>query len=168
MAAIYADPDIPVSGPLANKQRLEECVHALEVCGRERLAPLARHMAVRCLVRARGDVGVPLRHLDVHTLREALSRLLSQDDDDGYLIVRLVVEGAEPAQVAAERGVSRAVLVERLRDAVDDLAIEYEDVAYASVGESKQEWVLATPATGTRSGRQQPKRRRAPLPAVAR
>src|SRR5437763_4989950 len=165
MATIYADPDIPASGPLANRQRPEESLSALEACGRERLAPLAHHMAMKRLVRARGDIGAPLRHLDVHTLREALSRMLCHEGEDGYLIGRLVVEGAEPAQVAAERGVSRAVLVERLRDAVDDLAIEYEDVAYASVGESKQEWVLATPATGTRSGRRQPKRRRAPLPA---
>jgi hypothetical protein len=36
------------------------------------------------------------------------------------------------------------VLVEMLRDAVDELAIVYEDVAYASVGESKQEQVRAT------------------------
>jgi hypothetical protein len=31
-------------------------------------------------------------------LREALSRLLSEDDDDGYLIHQLVVEDMEPAQ----------------------------------------------------------------------
>jgi hypothetical protein len=167
MATIYADPDIPASGPLGDGRRLDECLRALEACGRERLAPLAQHMAQKRLVRARGDVGAPLRHLDIHTLREALRRMLRQDDDAGYLIVRLVVEGAEPDQVAAEQGVSRAVLVERLRHAVDELAIEYEDVAYASVGECKQEWVLATPATGTRSGGQQPNRRRAPLPPVA-
>ncbi|HKC72938.1 MAG TPA: hypothetical protein VKF37_01895 [Chloroflexota bacterium] len=143
MAAIYADPDIPASGPFANRQRLKECLGALEACGRERLAPLARHMADRCLVRARGDVGVPLRHLDVHTLREALSRLLSQNDDDGYLIFRLVLEGAEPALVAAERGVSRPVLVEQLRDAVDELAVAYEDVANESLGESTWELALA-------------------------
>jgi hypothetical protein len=40
--------------------------------------------------------------------------------DDASLIVDLVVDGAEPAQVAAERGVSRPVLVEMLRDAVDE------------------------------------------------
>jgi hypothetical protein len=104
----------------------------------------------------------------VGVLREALSRMLCYEWDDGYLIYQLVVEGAVPAQVAAEQGVSRAVLVERFRHAVDELAIEYEDVAYASVGECKQEWVLATPATKARSGGQQPNRRRAPLPPVAR
>ena len=30
---------------------------------------------------------------------------------------------------------------EQFRDAIDQLAMEYEDVAYASVGESKQERV---------------------------
>jgi len=54
-----------------------------------------------------------------------------------------VVEGMEPAQVARERDVSQAVLLEQLRDAIDQLAMEYEDVAYASVGESKQERVRA-------------------------
>jgi hypothetical protein len=41
--------------------------------------------------------------------------------------------------VATERRVSRAVLVEQLRHAIDQLAMEYEVVAYASVGESEQE-----------------------------
>jgi hypothetical protein len=59
----------------------------------------------------------------------------------GYLIYQLVVEGVEPALVAAERGVSRLMLTELLRNAVDALAVEYEDTAYASVGESKQEQV---------------------------
>jgi hypothetical protein len=167
MAAIDADPDIPASRSLAPRG-LEECLRTLEECGRARLAPLAQHMAAKRLVRARGDAGAPLRHLDVGVLREALSRMLCYEWDDGYLIYQLVVEGAVPAQVAAEQGVSRAVLVERFRHAVDELAIEYEDVAYASVGECKQEWVLATPATKARSGGQQPNRRRAPLPPVAR
>jgi hypothetical protein len=83
MATIYADPDILTSGPLADSRRLEACLRALEACGWERLAPLAQHMAEKRLVRARGDVGAPLRHLDVYTLREALLRMLSQDDDDG-------------------------------------------------------------------------------------
>jgi hypothetical protein len=63
--------------------------------------------------------------LDLEVLRTALSRLLSLDDD-GYLIYQLVVEGMEPAQVAAERGISRPVLVEQLRDAVGALATRYE------------------------------------------
>ena len=45
MAAIYADPDIPASGPLADGRSLDECLRALEDCGRKRLAPLAQHMA---------------------------------------------------------------------------------------------------------------------------
>jgi hypothetical protein len=126
MAAIYADPDIPASGPLAHSRNLHDCLRALETCGRERLAPLAQHMSNKRLVRARGDVGASLRRLDVHTLREALSRMLCHEWEDGYLIYQLVVEGAEPAQIAAERGVSRATLVEQLRDAVRALAIRYE------------------------------------------
>jgi hypothetical protein len=69
MDAIYADPDIPASGPLAHSRSLDNCLRALERCGRERLAPLAQHMANKRLVRARGDVGASLRRLDVHTLR---------------------------------------------------------------------------------------------------
>jgi|SRR2546421_12775784 len=136
MATIYADPDIPASGPLANRQRPEESLSALEACGRERLAPLAHHMAMKRLVRARGDIGAPLRHLDVHTLREALSRMLCHEGEDGYLIYQLVVEGAEPAQVAAERGVSRAVLVEDLRRAVGALACRYELLANGHMNET--------------------------------
>jgi hypothetical protein len=86
-------------------------------------------MAAKCLVRARGHAGAPLRHLDPDVLRTALSGLLRDEWDDGYLIYQLVVEGAEPALVARERGVSRPALVELLRDAVDALAIQYEDVA---------------------------------------
>jgi hypothetical protein len=41
------------------------------------------------------------------------------------LSVALVVEGSDPAMVAAERGVSRPALVEQLRAAVG-LAIRYE------------------------------------------
>jgi hypothetical protein len=92
-------------------------------------------------------VGVSGRAEGAHApdvLRTALSRLLSQDDDNGYLIYQLVVEGAEPAQVAAERGVSRAVLVEQLRDAVDELAMEYEDTANAHLDGSPVEKVRAT------------------------
>ena len=129
MAAIYADPDVPASGPLAHSRSLDECLRALEACGRQRLAPLAQHMAEKRLVRARGDSGASLRRLDVHTLREALSRMLRHGWEDGYLIYQLVVEGMEPVQVAAERGVSRATLVEQLRDAVGSLACRYEHLA---------------------------------------
>jgi hypothetical protein len=146
MAAIYADPDIPASGPLADGRSLDECLRALEDCGRKRLAPLAQHMAEKRLVRARGDVGASLRRLDVHTLREALGRMLCHEWEDGYLIYQLVVEGAEPAQVAAERGVSRATLVEQLREAVDELAMEYEDTANAHLTDIPTLRVRAAPA----------------------
>ena len=45
---------------------------------------------------------------------------------------------------AAERSVSRPVLVEQLRDAVDELAMEYENVACAGVVETEQDRVLAS------------------------
>ena len=74
-------------------------------------------------------------------LREALSNLLRQGDDNGHLIVDVLIEGRKSATVAAERSVSEAMLVEMLREAVDALAVEYEDAAYASLGESEQERV---------------------------
>jgi hypothetical protein len=40
----------------------------------------------------------------------------------------LVVENMDPVAVAAERGTSRLMLTELPRDAVDALAVEYEDV----------------------------------------
>jgi hypothetical protein len=96
VASIYADPDIPASGPLADRQRLEACLRALEACGRERLAPLAQHMADHSLVRARGYAGAFARHLDLAVLREVLSSLLRDGDEAGYLVYQIVVEGAEP------------------------------------------------------------------------
>jgi hypothetical protein len=130
---------------LAHERTLQACQRALHGPGWEsRLQPLATHMAAKCLVRARGHAGAPLRHLDLELLHVALSRLLSQGDGDGLLIVQLVVEGKDPAVAARERGVSRPAPVDLLRDAVDELAVEYEDTAYASVGESKQERVRAT------------------------
>jgi hypothetical protein len=80
-------------------------------------------------VRARGYAGAPVRHLDLQLLREALSRLLRADGEGASLIVELVVEGGDPAVVAAERGVSRPVLVEQLRHAVGALATRYERFA---------------------------------------
>jgi hypothetical protein len=76
-----------------------------------------------------------VRRLDVRTLREALSRMLRHEWEDGYLIYQLVVEGAEPAQVARERGVSRPVLVEQLRNAVGALAGQYEHLANGHLNE---------------------------------
>lgn len=51
--------------------------------------------------------------------------------DQGHLIVQLVVEGQDPAVVAAERGVSRLALVEQLRAAVGARATRYEHLAHA-------------------------------------
>jgi hypothetical protein len=114
----------------AHVRHLRACVCRLQEPGWEQsLGPLATHMASKALVRARGNHGAPLRRLDLGVLRAALSRLLSEDDDDGLLIYQLVVEGADPAVVAQEWGISRAALVEELRDAVDVLAAEYEDEA---------------------------------------
>jgi hypothetical protein len=79
----------------------------------------------------------------VEVLRTALSQMLSQDWEEASLILQLVVDGMNSAQIAAERGVSQPVLVDQLRDAVDELAIVYEDTAYASVGGSYQEQVRA-------------------------
>jgi peptidoglycan/xylan/chitin deacetylase (PgdA/CDA1 family) len=56
-------------------------------------------------------------------LREALSRLLRNDWDRGYVVYLLAVIGADVHMVAAERRVSRAVLLEHLRDAVHELAL---------------------------------------------
>jgi hypothetical protein len=131
---------------LDHYHHLQECVGALSKSGWEdRLYPLATHMATKALVRGRGEHGAPLRRLDVALLREALSRLLHDEWASGYVVYLLAVIGADVHMVAIERRVSRAVLVEQLRDAVDDLALAYEDVPYASVGERKQERVPAAP-----------------------
>jgi hypothetical protein len=144
MATISAGPAVSSFDHFAHERRLHQCLRALQTCGWEqRLQPLATHMIEKRLVRARGEACAPLRHLDLEVLRAALSRLLSLDGG-GYLIYHLVVEGADPGLVAAERGVSRAVLVEQLRDAVDELAMEYEDTANAHLDGSPAEQVWAT------------------------
>jgi hypothetical protein len=79
-------------------------------------------MTTHRLVRSWGYAGGHLRQLDLTLLHEVLSRLLRDQWDVGSLIQQLVVEGQEPAHVATERGVSRAALVEQLRDAVGALA----------------------------------------------
>jgi hypothetical protein len=43
--------------------------------------------------------------------------------------------------VVAERGVSRPALVQQLRNAVEELAIDYEDIAYAGVVQTPEERV---------------------------
>jgi hypothetical protein len=95
----------------------------------QRLQPLTTHLATQKLVRARGYTGAPVRHLDLALLREALMRLLRVEWESASLIVALVVEGTDPAAVAAERSVSRPALVEQLRDAVAALATRYERLA---------------------------------------
>ena len=71
----------------------------------------------------------PVWHVDLGLLREVLSRLLHAEWDGASLIVALVVEGTDPAVVAAERGVSRPALVKQLRAAVGALATRYERLA---------------------------------------
>jgi hypothetical protein len=97
-------------------------------------------MATQRLVRARGYAGGHLRQLDVTLLRESLSRLLRDQWEAGSLIVELLTESQEPATVAAERGVSRAALVERLREAVGALASGYERLA----GGDLNNWPVAS------------------------
>jgi hypothetical protein len=70
-----------------------------------------------------------VRRLDGEVLRETMCRLLREGDESAYLVFELLVEGMDPAWVAAERGVSALMLTELLCDAVDALAVEYEDVA---------------------------------------
>ena len=86
-------------------------------------------MATQRLVRARRYAGGHLRQLDLTLLLETLSRLLRDQWEAGSLIVQLLAESQEPATVAAERGVSRAALVEQLREAVGMLAAGYERLA---------------------------------------
>jgi hypothetical protein len=63
-----ANSDVPEH--LAHEGRLQQCLRALQTRGWEqRLQPLATHMIEKRLVRARGDAGAPLRHLDLEVLR---------------------------------------------------------------------------------------------------
>jgi hypothetical protein len=139
-----ATPPIPSFDHFTHERRRSACLRTLHARGWERrLAPLAQHMAQQHLVRGRGHVGAPLRHLDLELLRVALSGLLRDEWEDGFLIYQLVVEGIDPSLMAAQRGVSRLMLTEQLRDAIDQLAMEYEDVAYASVIETQVERMRA-------------------------
>ena len=131
MAALRRAPATPVPDHLAQGGRMQDALRALSVPGWEqRLQPLATHMAAQRLVRARGYIGTPVRHLDLGLLREALSRLLRTEWESASLIVELIVNGKDLAQVAAERGVSRPALVEQLRDAVGTLAVRYQRLAH--------------------------------------
>jgi hypothetical protein len=134
---MHADPDLSLSEHLAYldyQRRLQDCLGALSRPGwQKRLAPLAQHMARQRLVRACGYAGAFQRHLDLEVLCQALGRLLRHQWEDGYLIYQLVVENMDPAAVAAECGTSPLMLTELLRDAVDALAVEYEDVATMSL-----------------------------------
>ena len=130
MAALRRAAAAPVPDHLAQEGRMQDALRALSAPGWEqRLQPLATHMAAQRLVCARGYIGTPVRHLDLGLLREALCRLLRAEWEDASLIVELIVNGTDPAQVAARRGVSRPALVEQLREAVGALAIRYERLA---------------------------------------
>jgi hypothetical protein len=59
------------------------CVRSTSRGWEQRLQPLATHMAAQRLVRARGYAGAPVRQLDLVLLREALTRLLRGDPDQG-------------------------------------------------------------------------------------
>jgi hypothetical protein len=109
----------------------------------QRLAPLAQALVDLRLVRGRNEQGAPVRHLDAEVLRATLCQLLQEGDESAYLAYQALVEGMDADWLAAERGVSRPALMELLREAVDQLAIEYEDVAYAGVVETEQERTLA-------------------------
>ena len=146
MGTVQTDWGVSSSARLTGERLLGAYLRVLSARGwQERFAPLAQHMAERRLVRAPSDAGAALRRLDAEVLREALSRMLREQWDDGSLIYDLVLEGMEPAHVAAERGTSRPAPTEQLRDAIARLALEYEHVAY---GESKQEQVCAALARG--------------------
>src|SRR5437764_220634 len=68
-------------------------------------------------------------------------RPLRHEWEDGHLIFQLAVENMDPALVAAERGTSPRMLTELLRDAVDALAVEYEDIANMSLDPRRAEGV---------------------------
>jgi hypothetical protein len=140
MSTVQAPPsDVSRFELLAQQRRVEEALRALHARGwDERVQPLATHMVAQRLVRALGYARAPARQIDLEVLREALSALLRDQWEDGSLIVQLVLDGLEPALVAVERGVSRRMLVDLLRDAIGKLAIVYENKAYASVGASKR------------------------------
>jgi hypothetical protein len=121
----------------ARQRHLRACLRTLEARGwQQRLAPLAETLVRLRLVRGRNEHGAPVRRLDAEVLRAAMCRLLQEGDDSAYLAYQLVVEGMDAEWVAAERGVSRAALTEQLRDALSHLALQYEDVAFASLAQS--------------------------------
>jgi hypothetical protein len=75
--------------------------------------------------------GAPARRLDGEVLRATMCRLLRASDDGAYLVYQLLIEAMDAARVAADRGVSQAVLTEQLRHAVQWIASVYEARAYA-------------------------------------
>ena len=115
--------------PYARRQ-LQACIHSLHSRGwQERLTPVAQHMAARSLVQGRNQDGGPMRRLDLEVLRDALAGPLHEGDDDGLLVYQLAVADPDPAYVARQRGIGQAALLDHLRDAVEGLAAEYEDLA---------------------------------------
>jgi hypothetical protein len=76
-------------------------------------------------------------------LRAGEARAREEEDDDGHLVYQLVVEGADPALVAREHGVSQAELVDLLRDAVEGLAVAHEDTANGYLAEGPEAGLAA-------------------------
>jgi hypothetical protein len=107
MAKVHADPDVSLSEHLAQERRLQQCLRVLRARGWQQcLQSLATHTVEKHLARpydiwiwrccARLSVGC--------CIRSGRTR---------PLIIDLVVDGTEPAEVAAERGVSRLMLTEQ-------------------------------------------------------
>jgi hypothetical protein len=127
-----APSDVPSFDHLAQEWRMQRALRVINGYGwRERLAPLAQHMANRRLVRARSDRGTALALLDLDTLHEALMRLQRHDPSQAYLISALAVENAPADVVAADIGIDPAHLIRALGEAVRALARAYESVSCA-------------------------------------
>ena len=109
MATACADPDACSPEHLAAERRMRRVMRTITGHRwRQRLAPLAEFMGNRRMVRARSDCGAALALLALDTLQQALARLLGHAPVQGYLVVRLAVENAPAADVAAEPGLDPA------------------------------------------------------------
>jgi hypothetical protein len=86
------------------------------------------------LVRGRNEAGAPVRHLDGEVLRAVMCRLLGEGDERAYLTHQLLIEGTDPAWLAAEYGTSVHALTEQLRAALQWIAATYEALAYGEPG----------------------------------
>jgi hypothetical protein len=147
MSTAYASLDTDVCERDARQSHLRAYVRSLEAPRwQQRLAPLAQVLVDLRLVRGRNEHGAPTRHIEAEVLRETMCQLLREGDESAYLAYQALVEGMDADWLAAERGVSRPALVDLLRDATRDLAVAYEDTAYASVGQTPQERMWTAPA----------------------